>query len=104
MNYSITIRKADQLVVDESAWLILPSEAGTLIKELCGVYPSQWNGMQAGNVILMLDGALTAIKSNSSDLRDYEGEHFTLETVYEVLRGLHSYCIGYPDGIIEITV
>lgn len=103
MSYCITIREHGCPVVDESDWLMLPAEAGTMVKELCGVYPSQWNGKSAAEMIPVLDAAMKLAQANSAELRQYEGVSFTVETVFDFLMRFHRFCIDHAEyGAVEV--
>lgn len=108
MSYDVSFKAklegADQWVYVGPEWINHTSNTAAMIKEVCGSYPSDWNGKNCSDMITVLENGTKLLRSHSQEYRRYEPSKGwgTVETTIEFLERILTYCKEYPTAVIEV--
>lgn len=98
MNYEISFRDKNQYVGD--LWISHPCDAADPIKEVCGVYPSKWDGAKCADLAGPLHEAAGLLLYNVS-LRDCYPEADII-TAAMFLAHVAENCAEHPTATVEV--
>lgn len=109
MSYDVSFKAkldgADQWVYVGADWINHTTNTAAMIKEVCGSYPSDWNGKSCAELTPILESGVTELKRYSQKYRQFEpGNGWgTVETTIEFLDHILENCKNYPTAVIEIN-
>lgn len=108
MSYDISFKAklegADQWVYVGPEWINHTSNTAAMIKEVCGSYPSAWNGMRCSELLPVLTAGCKELRAYSQKYRQFEPENGwgTVETTLEFLDAIRKACEEYPTAVLEV--
>lgn len=108
MSYDISFKAklegADQWVYVGPEWINHTSNTAAMIKEVCGSYPSAWNGMRCSELLPVLTAGCKELRAYSQKYRQFEPENGwgTVETTLEFLDAIRKACEQYPTAVLEV--
>ena len=109
MSYDVYFRAklegVDQWVYVGSDWISHATSTGNMIKEVCGSYPSEWNGKKCSDMYPVLMQGASLLALHPQKYRQFEPEHrySTVETTIDFLERIADNCDKYPTAIIEVS-
>ncbi|NCC06737.1 MAG: hypothetical protein EOM30_01515 [Clostridia bacterium] len=109
MSYDVSFKAkldgAEQWVYVGDDWINHTCNTSAMIKEVCGSYPSDWNGKSCEELIPVLDAGVTELMRYSQRYRQFEPSNGwgTVETTIEFLSNILKNCKMYPTAVIEIN-
>lgn len=83
-------------------WISQSSNAGNMIKEVCGSYPSEWNGKTGKEMYPVLIHGAFLLLSEHSKYRCFEQGYCTVETAAYFLEKVANICKQFPTAILEV--
>lgn len=108
MSYDVSFKAklegADQWVYVGDGWINHTSNTAAMIKEVCGSYPSQWNGKRCADMYPVLMQGISLLNINPQRYKQFEdpGGWGTVPQVIEFLSKVADNCDRYPTAIIEV--
>ena len=104
MSFIAKLEGAEQYVSVGDGWINHTSNTAAMIKEVCGSYPSMWNGKKCSEMIPMLESGISELEEHSEDYRQYEpGSGWgTVESTISFLDNILKNCKLFPTAIIEV--
>lgn len=108
MSYDISFKAklegVDQWVYVGPEWINHTSNTAAMIKEVCGSYPSAWNGMRCSELLPVLTAGCKELRAYSQKYRQFEPENGwgTVETTLEFLDAIRKACEEYPTAVLEV--
>lgn len=108
MSYDISFKAklqgVDQWVYVGPKWINHTSNTAAMIKEVCGSYPSMWNGMKCSELLPALTTGCKELRAYSQKYRQFEPENGwgTVETTLEFLDAIRKACEEYPTAVLEV--
>lgn len=108
MSYDISFKAklegADQWVYVGPEWINHTSNTAAMIKEVCGSYPSAWNGVRCSELLPVLTAGCKELRAYSQKYRQFEPENGwgTVETTLEFLDAIRKACEEYPTAVLEV--
>ena len=108
MSYDISFKAklegVDQWVYVGPEWINHTSNTAAMIKEVCGSYPSAWNGMRCSELLPALATGCKELRAYSQKYRQFEPENGwgTVETTLEFLDAIRKACEEYPTAVLEV--
>lgn len=78
------------------------SGSAAIIKDVCGAYPSKWDGLKAETLIERLQNGCEELKKNPEQFKIFEVFDDTVENARSFLETLLSNCIRYPTAYIRV--
>ena len=108
MSYDISFKAklegVDQWVYVGDNWINHTSNTAAMIKEVCGSYPSEWNGKRCSDMYSILMQGTSLLNLQPSKYRQFEPDNKwgTVESTIEFLMNIADNCDKYPTAIIEV--
>ena len=93
--YGIEFTSADGKVVQTTIWIGPTEDEVTLIKDVCGMYPSGWDGMTCDRLAEILENGIGLLKERSGDLT---------RTTITILTSVLENCRECPDTYVVMTL
>lgn len=93
--YGIEFTSADGKVVQTTIWIGPTEDEVALIKDVCGMYPSGWDGMACGRLAEILENGIGILKERSGDPARAAGA---------ILTDVLANCRSYPDARVVVTL
>lgn len=93
--YGIEFTSADGKVVQTTIWIGSTEDEVTLIKDVCGMYPSGWDGMTCDGLVKILENGIGILKERSGDPARAAGA---------ILTDVLANCRSYPDARVVVTL
>lgn len=109
MSYDVSFKAklegTEQWVYVGDDWINHTSNTAAMIKEVCGSYPSEWNGKSCSELTPILEAGTTELRRYSQKYRQFEAENGwgTLETTLEFLDMILKNCKLYPTAVLEVN-
>ena len=109
MSYDISFKAklegVDQWVYVGDDWINHTSNTAAMIKEVCGSYPSAWNGKRCSDMYPVLMQGASLLNLNREKYRQFEPSNKwgTVETTIDFLMKISDNCDKYPTAIIEVS-
>lgn len=106
---NLKVRAAEQAeqpwiyVGDE--WISYTTNTAAMIKEVCGSYPSRWDGMRAAELLPIAEQGLRALRADPGTYRYLEPPRGwgSVEDIINFFDRIRAGCAEFPDAIVEIT-
>lgn len=104
VRFTAKLAGTKQWVYVGDRWLSHTSATGNMIKEVCGSYPSAWNGRKCKDILPILKQGISLLSSFPYNYREYEPENSwgTVETTLKFLEKIAANCEEYPTALIEV--
>ena len=108
MSYDISFKAKlegiEQWVYVGDEWINHTSNTAAMIKDVCGSYPSSWNGKKSSELIPVLEKGASELALNGDKYRQFEAENGwgTVETTLEFLNNILKNCKNYPTSIVLV--
>lgn len=108
MSYDVSFKAklegADQWVYVGDDWINFTCNTATMIKEVCGSYPSQWNGKRCADMYPVLMQGASLLNNSPRKYRPLEACNGwgTVEQTYDFLMRVADNCDKYPTAMIEV--
>lgn len=108
MSYDVSFKAklegVDQWVYVGDDWINHTSNTAAMIKEVCGSYPSQWNGKRCADMYPVLMQGISLLNINPSRYKQFEGPDSwsKIPQVIEFLSKVADNCDKFPTAIIEV--
>lgn len=95
---------ADQWVYVGDDWINHTSNTAAMIKEVCGSYPSEWNGKRCADMYPVLMQGASRLCLHPKRYRQFEPGNCwgTVESTAEFLRQIADNCDKFPTAVIEV--
>lgn len=102
--FKAKLEGADRFVSVGDDWISHTSNTATMMKEVCGSYPSEWNGKRCSDMIPILETATKELRTNSAKYRQYEARNGwgTVETTASFLNDILKNCKAYPTAVLIV--
>jgi len=108
MSYDVSFKAKlegmDKWVYVGAKWINYTSNVSTLIKEVCGSYPSYWNGKRCADIYPVLKRGADLLTQCPQMYRQFEPANGwgSVEGTLEFLKNIISVCLEYPLAVIEV--
>lgn len=108
MSYDVSFKAklegADQWVYVGDDWINHTSNTATMIKEVCGSYPSQWNGKRCADMYPVLMQGISLLNNHPQRYKQFEAPNGwgTIPQVMDFLSKVADNCDKFPTAIIEV--
>ena len=108
MSYDVSFKAklegADQWVYVGDDWINHTSNTAAMIKEVCGSYPSEWNGKRCADMYPVLMQGASLLVRYPQRYRQFEPDNHwgTVGTTAEFLMKIADNCDNFPTAIIEV--
>ena len=108
MSYDVSFKAklegADQWIYVGEDWINHTSNTGAMIKEVCGSYPSDWDGKKCSEIGPVIRNGANKLLANSQRYRRFEPENKwgTVESTIHFLYKIADNCDEYPTAILEV--
>lgn len=108
MSYDVRFKakldSADQWVYVGDIWINHTSNTAAMIKEVCGSYPSEWNGKKCADMYPVLMQGASLLTINSQKYKAFEPSNGwgTVETTLDFLMKIADNCDKYPTAALEV--
>lgn len=108
MSYDVSFKAklegTDQWVYVGADWINHTSNTASMIKEVCGSYPSQWNGKKCSDMLPVLTQGIELLRNNPQKYYHLEpGNGWgTVATTITFLMQIEENCKNFPTAIIEV--
>lgn len=108
MGYDVSFKAkldgADQWVPVGDDWINFTSNTSAMIKEVCGSYPSEWNGKRCADLYPVLMQGASLLIQHPQRYRQFEPENRwgTVGTTAEFLMKIADNCDKFPTAVIEV--
>ena len=85
-------------------WISHTSKTAEMMKEVCGSWPSTWDGMRCADMYPILMQGIALLKDNPERYRHLEAGNGwgTVETTINFLSQIAENCQKHPTAIIEV--
>lgn len=109
MSYDVSFKAklegVDQWVYVGADWINHTSNTAAMIKEVCGSYPSEWDGKKCADMYPVLVQGIETLRQNPQRFRQFEPDNKwgTVETTIEFLMKIADNCRDYPTAVIEVS-
>ena len=109
MSYDVSFKAklegTDQWVPVGADWINHTSNTAAMIKEVCGSYPSAWDGRTCKDLLPILRSGIELLQRDPDHYRSYEPDNRwgTVESTLEFLRAIADNCRIYPTAVIEVS-
>ena len=86
-------------------WINYTTNSAPMIKEVCGSYPSRWDGMKAADLLPVVEQGLRALRSDPDAYRYLEPANGwgSVENTITFLNRIRDNCVQFPEAVVEIT-
>lgn len=104
MIYNIAFKTKGELhEYNGSKYMYIDGDAGTFIKELCGEYPSRWDGRKAKDMRVILEYAIRNLLENQKEYEYFsDGKFASPEEIRIILNELISRCEAFSESVMEV--
>lgn len=108
MSYDVSFKAklegVDQWVYVGDNWINHTSDTAAMIKEVCGSYPSQWNGKRCSEMYPVLMQGISLLVINPQRYKQFESPNSwgKIPQVIEFLTKVADNCDKFPTAIIEV--
>lgn len=108
MSYDVSFKAklegAEQWVYVGADWINHTSNTANIIKEVCGSYPSQWDGKKCSELIPVLEQGIKLLTDNPQRYYHLEPENGwgTVQTTLSFLIQIANNCINFPTAYVEV--
>jgi len=95
----------DEWVYVGDEWINISSDAKTVIKEVCGSYPSSWTGKKCSELYpILMQGASLLNSSNPSKYAVFlpERAYSSIPRIRDFLMRVADQCDRYPEAILDV--
>lgn len=109
MSYDVSFKAklegVDQWVYVGDDWINHTTDAGAMIKEVCGSYPSDWNGKSCEELLPILDKGIELLTKYSNRYRCFEPDNRwgSVESTITFLSRIRDNCKQYPSAKVEVS-
>lgn len=109
MSYDVSFKAklegTDQWVYVGADWINHTYNTAAMIKEVCGSYPSDWDGRKCADMYPIIAQGAALLRDNPQRYRQFEPSNGwgTVETTLDFLMKIADNCEKYPTAVIEIT-
>ena len=107
MSYDVSFKAklegVDQWVYVGADWISHSSNTGAMIKEVCGSYPTDWDGKKCADMYPVLMQGVSLLNINPQRYRAFEAGYSTVETTMDFLMKIADNCDKYPTAVIEVS-
>ncbi len=108
MSYDVSFKAklegADQWVYVGADWINHTSNTATMIKEVCGSYPSEWNGKKCVDMYPVLMQGISLLNLHPQRYRQFEPDNKwgSVESTMDFLQKIADTCDKYPTAVLEV--
>lgn len=108
MSYDVSFKAklygADQLVYVGPECINHTCNTSVMIKEVCGSFPSDWNGMKCSELLPALSAGCKELRAHCQKYRQFEDKNGwgTVETTLEFLDAIFKVCVEFPSAVLEV--
>lgn len=109
MSYDVSFKAklegVDQWVYVGADWINHTSNTAAMIKEVCGSYPSEWDGKKCADMYPVLMQGISLLNLHPQRYRQFEPDNGwgTVETTIDFLQKIADTCDKYPTAVLEIS-
>ena len=109
MSYDISFKAklegVNQWVYVGDEFINLTSNVGTLVKEVCGSYPSQWSGKKCSDMypVIMQEASLLVINPQKYKCFEATNGWGTVGNTADILMKIADNCDRFPTAVLEVT-
>lgn len=108
MSYDISFKAklegVDQWVCVGDPFINFTSNTANMIKEVCGSYPSQWNGKKCSDMYPILMQGASLLNNDPQKYKQFEAKNGwgTVNSTRDFLMDVADNCQKYPTAILEV--
>lgn len=109
MSYDVSFKAklegADQWVYVGDEWINFTSNTASMIKAVCGSYPSQWNGKRCSEMypVLMQGASLLTINPKKYKPLEASNGWGTVDQTRDFLEKVADNCDRFPAAVLEVS-
>lgn len=108
MSYDVSFKAklegAEQWVYVGPEWINHTSNTSAMIKEVCGSYPSEWDGYTCSELLPILKTGCILLNAHGWQYRQFEDVKGwgTVESTRKFLNDIRRVCEEHPTAVFEI--
>lgn len=103
VHFKAKLEGVDQWVYVGADWISHTGNHATLIKEVCGSYPSSWDGKPATEMLPVLRQGIDLLRQYPQRYSRMETSCWdTVESVLAFLIQIEENCSKYPTSVLEV--
>jgi len=105
IGFKAKLEGVNQWVYVGDEFIDLSSSAGTLVKEVCGSYPSQWTGKKCADMYSVFMQGASLLTANPQKYKRLESDSRwgTAEYVADTLLKIADNCDRFPTAVLEVV-
>ena len=109
MSYDVSFKAklegAERWVYVGPEWINHTSNTSAKIKEVCGSYPSEWDGKKCSEMLPVITQGCDRLRSHSQEYRQFEASNGwgTVETTLKFLNDIRLACEEFPTAVLEVS-
>lgn len=106
MEYDISFGLPDSSTDPDAVWFCYPVQSGSMIKEVCGHYPSEWAGTRCADLQPVLERAVQMLTESPQTYRIFEdpAARITVENTTDFLDRLCTCCRVRPTYTLNVGI
>ena len=104
VSFKAKLEGMDQWVYVGDSWVSHTSNTAAMMKEVCGSYPSDWDGRRCADMYPVLMQGASLLLQYPQRYRQFEpGNGWgTVESTAKFLRRIADNCDKFPTAVIEV--
>ncbi len=108
MSYDVSFKAklegADQWAYVGEDWINFTCNTADMIKEVCGSYPSQWDGKRCADMYPVLMQGASLLTNDPEKYRPMQARNGwgTVEQTRDFLRRVAENCKSFPTAVLEV--
>ncbi|MCM1271940.1 MAG: hypothetical protein NC247_15170, partial [Ruminococcus flavefaciens] len=103
IKFKIKPTDSDDLIDVGDEWINHTDATSAMIKDVCGSYPSFWNGQKALELLPLIVNGINLLKENTAKYKQFETDSGwgSIESTIDFLESVRKNCEEYPASVLE---
>ena len=104
VSFKVKLEGTNQWIYVGDSWINHTSNTSAMIKEVCGSYPSDWNGKRCADMYPVLMQGASLLNLYPQRCRQFEPDNGwgTVESTKDFLMQIADNCYKFPTAVIEV--
>lgn len=87
-------------------WVVIPQRADSLLREVCGSYPSDWDGKKCSDISIALAKGVALLSLNPTKYKTLEGDCVwcNVNSIRDLLTKIVRMCEKFPTATIRVAI
>ena len=104
VHFKAKLEGMNQWVYVGDPFISFTSNTASMIKEVCGSYPSQWGGKKCSDMYPVLMQGASLLNLHPNQYRQYEAPNGwgTVEQTRDFLEDVANNCAAYPSAVLVV--